>query len=538
MELSDDITRRTNRLLLIVLALALIAGTGLITYHATGTPTHTIDSYFYLSKAKQLAAGEGLTTTWNNGIDAKYFPGYSVILAPSFLFVDSYVPVQVLCYLLCAALLYLVAREMEFPLAERMLAVIAFAVNPIVIKWLSVPMAEGAATALCLLSACLFLRAARQGSLGAMYLACLVGGGAVLVRAESLFLLAVFGLVVLADKKSFTWRGGGAAPLVAGLALLAAPLAAYMIQLRVRAGEASAYIGEFEDTFLHFDIITNIAYNVWVPFGLMHKAIFSPDLAGSPGFGGAALTTGLAGAAWLLLGGLVFAAGLALSVTGRLGGGSRAAGLLFIAYAVVHALWYYRYERFMLMAVPLAALVWAGAARRILGRIGSGTGSGGAGLRRISALMLLLFAAAGLFLGHRFSVHHRVELQKDTAWLEFQDIANVVNTLNEGSRSAILTDLGPHLAYYIDAHTYLDSGHGNYWQRAFAPDRTLEEIKASGIGLIVTTSTFDEWIDEHKIPVDAKKVFEPLDAWPDAPADTPAGVRIESVRIIKYSPPE
>jgi len=508
MKATGEIGQNPDRLLWLVLALALTAGSCIIVYHAIHTPTYTIDSYFYLSKAEQLAEGQGLRTTWNDGIDAKFFPGYSIVLALSFLLTDSYIPMQIICYLMCAVFLYLLTKELDVEPVERLLTVTAFAVNPIVIKWLSLPMTEGLATALSILSVYLFLRAIKHERRTPILVACMVGGIATIVRVESLFLLAVFGLL------AFPYRKKLSRPvLLAGAALFVFPLLAYWIQLMIRAGEGPAYIEEFRRTFLRSDIIKNFAYNVWAPFGFMHKSIDFRDSAKL------AVATVSAGAIWLLLGGLVFVGGLIFSIPGRLGSRLRAIGFLFLAYAMIHSLWYYRYERFMLMAVPLAAMLWAGAAREFFRSIGL------SGKRQLRYLMLLqlLLAAAGLFFGNQFSRHHRTALQEDTSWLGFQHIAETVNTLNEESRAAVLTDLGPHLAYYVDAHTYLDTEHGNFWQRAFPPERTLEKMENLKIGFVVTAKAFDQWIEEHKIGAGGREMFEPLEG------------QVNGALIIKYS---
>jgi hypothetical protein len=123
----------------------------------------------------------------------------------------------------------------------------------------------------------------------------------------------------------------------------------------------------------------------------------------------------------------------------------------------------------------------------------------------------VLIAASGLYLGNQYTRRHRAALQEDTSWLRFQEIASSVNALNEGSGAAVLTDLGPHLAYHLDAHTYLDTEYGNYWRRAFALEHTFDELSRLGIRLITTKGTFDQWVDEHNIPPEAKQMFTPLD---------------------------
>lgn len=496
----------------LVLTLALALGSFVILYHAAHMSTYTIDSYFYLSKAKQLAGGQGLRTTWNDGVDTKYFPGYSIVLAFSFLLGGSYVPVQVVSYLLCAALLLSIMRELEFGPAERTLAATALAVNPIVVKWLSVPMAEVAALTLALLSVSLFLAFTKTKRYPLLFAACMVGGVAAITRVESLFLLVLFGAMIIPARKTVSWPR-----LLAGAALFLLPLLAYWVRLRSAGAEGPAYLKEFRGTFLRFDLLKNFAYNVWAPFGFQRQPL--RHLGTMPFFSVAALAGAFAGAIWFGLGELFFLLGLAWSLLGRLGHKVRAAGLLFLAYALLHSFWYYRYERFMFTAVPLAAIVWAAAVHKIFLFV-KGKREGG---WWVLILAQLLVAATGLYWGNHYSSLHRMELREDTSRLDFQDIAAAVNALNQ-ERSAVLTDLGPHLAYYLDAHTYMDTDHGNYWHRAFPPERTLEEMNRLGIGFVVTGKDLDEWLEGRAIPSDARGRFKD------------AGGPVEGASIAQYTP--
>jgi hypothetical protein len=135
-----------------------------------------------------------------------------------------------------------------------------------------------------------------------------------------------------------------------------------------------------------------------------------------------------------------------------------------------------------------------------------------------------LLAAGGLYFGNLYSARHAQALRQDTAWLSFKDIAQSVNALNSASRAPALTDLGPHLAYYVDAHTYLDTEHGNYWHRAFPPERAIEEMNRLGIRFVVTRKRLDKWLDEHHIPPEARQRFEVVKS------------AAHDVSIIKYSP--
>jgi hypothetical protein len=356
----DETRQSPGKSVLLILILTLIVGAVCVVYSAARTPTYPIDSYFYLSKAAELAEGHGLRTNWNDGVDTKYFPGYSIVLAFSFLFTDSFIPAQLVSYLLCAILIFRIAGELGLDAIERTLIVTAFAANPIVIKWFALPMAEGSALALSLLSVCLFLRFVYGRRYGLLFAACAIGGFAAITRAEALFLLAVFAMIALPERRDLS-----APRLLAGVALFALPPLLYWMQLRFGPSGGSAYVGEFWQSFSPVGSLKNLAYNVWAPFGLMHSFGLARGATTLPDSVGPLPAFILAGALWLFLGQGIFFCGLALSFSGKLSPRAKAAGLLFVVYAVTHSLWHYKYERFMLMAIPLAAIVWATAIRAI-----------------------------------------------------------------------------------------------------------------------------------------------------------------------------
>jgi len=440
----EETRQSPGKLVWLILIGALIVGSGCVVYNSARTPTYPIDSYFYLSKAAALAEGHGLRTNWNDGVDTKYFPGYSIVLAFSFLFTESFIPAQLVSYLLCAILIFRIAKELGLEEIERILIVTAFAANPIVIKWFALPMAEGSALALSLLSVYLFLQFVYRRRYGLLFAACAIGGFAAVTRAEALFLLAVFAMIALPERRDLS-----APRLLAGVAVFALAPLLFWAQLKFGSSGGSAYVGEFWQSFSLVGSLKNLAYNVWAPFGLMHSFGVARGATNLPDSVGLLPAFILAGALWVFLGQGIFFCALALSLLGKLGPRAKAAGLLFVIYAVTHSLWHYKYERFMLMAIPLAAIVWAAAVRAIsqseraqkMGRYG------------FIVIVQLLIAASGLYLGAQYTRRHRAALQEDTSWLRFRDIASSVNVLNEGSGAPVLTDLGPHLAYHIDAHT-------------------------------------------------------------------------------------
>ncbi len=503
-----DPFRLQRSALALVTILTCLVGAMVIIEQAGQTATYTIDSYFYLSKAKQIANGDGPTTSWNDGIDSKYLPGYSYILSVCYLLGKPFVFMNVALYVVCALSLFAVARECDLQ-SGTYLGCAAFLASPVVIKWFSLPMAESAALALSLISLVCFMRYVLTGRYASLFLAGAAAGFAIVTRVESAFLFPIFFLLIFTNRAH-----AKALPLLAGAVLAALPPLLYWIWLRANAGESPAYFEEFRSTVLRTDVFANFAYNVWVPFGFMHWPIRSVEAAAQEA------ATIVAGVAWLSVGQLIFLGGLLFSLFGKLGAKIRAVSLLFLAYAFLHSFWYYRYERFMLMAVPLAAIIWAAAVGAALEIIPI---SKQKRLWLMAAIQVLI-AISGIYLGQFFSSRHIAELQKDTGWIPFHHVASVVNSLNRPARSPVLTDLGPHLAYHIESHTYLDTQHGNYWRRAFQPEETLENLNMLGIRFVVTKRSFSEWLKEHDIPSDKYGRFRNV------------AVPAQGIYVIEYAP--
>ena len=72
-----------------IVAVLVAAAASLLVFTATRASVYTIDSYFYLAKARSLVTGRGFHVPWNDGVDRKFFWGYSIALAlPLALFGD------------------------------------------------------------------------------------------------------------------------------------------------------------------------------------------------------------------------------------------------------------------------------------------------------------------------------------------------------------------------------------------------------------------------------------------------------------------
>jgi len=338
-----------------------------------------------------------------------------------------------------------------------------------------------------------FLRFMRTRQHVLLIVACLLGGFAVVTRMEAAFLFFLFILLMYPERHSVT-----PVAAVTGAALFFLPLCIYWVTVRNVTGGEPAYFGEFTSSVGVGGFVKNTVYNIWAPFGLMQVEPFTGLGTTLP----QKAVRCFAGLTWLLTGGLIFLAGLLLGIGKRLGPRVRTAAFLFLGYALIHALWYYRYERFMLLVLPIAAFIWASCVFQLANVLQGKTG------RRVVFIIQSVLVLSGLMLGYIFSSFHAGLLRKEADDLHFSEIARTLNEMNGETKQAFLTDLGPHLAYYLDAHSFMDDHHGNYWQRAFPLDDTMDSLERLGIGFIVTRQDMSQWMAQHKIPAEKSEHFE------------------------------
>jgi hypothetical protein len=325
--------------------LALLAAANVVAVRGVALGTIPIDGSYYVAKAMSLGETGALRVPWGNGIDAKFLPGLSILLALplrwfglpwGWLLVEA-------ASLVAAALLTarLAARLGVSPRAARAAAV-AFAVDPLVVKWGSVPYAELPALALTLAGVELAFRALearRRAPLELAAAACV--GAAAATRLEAM--LALPFLVAISCARRRASAGAAAAALTIVIAVL--PLGAHIDWLHAQGIEPGslAYVEEFRRNFR----VDRLFENGLVMFReVAHATPPTSALADvEPVARGALIALGLLGL-------------VAAAVRARLL--CAAAGLLLV-YPWVHALWYFVDGRFMLFVWPVgAALVGAG----------------------------------------------------------------------------------------------------------------------------------------------------------------------------------
>lgn len=330
-----------------ILAFFAARGVLLIFVHGPATPALPADAYFYLSKAENLIAGRGLTTYWNDGLDRKFFPMNSVVLAPFSLlkaaFPAYWVIASSLYYLLTAAVLWKLVRRIEPSIPVGFVALLLWLANPNVLLWHSVPYAEGLATLLLWGSVLIALPDWRTCHPVRFAMASLLAGCALAARAEAAFIAAVVAVELIVSVR----RGGFAAipwpRLALGGALFLLPLTIWLLSLPPTADSSRiSYLGEFQQRFAWQQITHNL--NV-LAGSLLYETNLRPE------------------APWRIItmvaGSRFFPVLIGVALAGGLGSKGRWLVLTLAAYLLSHALWHYAYGRFNLLVLPVAVYLFA-----------------------------------------------------------------------------------------------------------------------------------------------------------------------------------
>ena len=325
-----------------LLGLALAGAAGIVAVRGAALGTIPIDSSYYVAKAISLGETGALRVPWGSGVDAKFLPGLSILLA---------LPLRWLGlpwgWLLVEAASLVAAGGLTARLVVRLggssraayAAGVAFAVDPLVLQWGAVPYAELPALALTLAAvelACLASEARRRVTLPCM--AALCAGAAAATRVEATLALPLLAWL------AWTRRHRTADAMLV-IVVAALPLGAHIGWLHAHGvgPGALAYVEEFRRHFRGQRVLENgLAM-------LRHVAHATPPMSG-------------------LIGVEVVArcALIALGLLGLVTAARRARRLLLatavlVVYPWVHALWHFVDGRFVLFVWPLgAALVGVG----------------------------------------------------------------------------------------------------------------------------------------------------------------------------------
>jgi hypothetical protein len=426
--------------------LCVAAGALLVASLGARTEVFTIDSYYYLAKARSLMEGLGLSVPWNDGVDRMFFWGYSLALSvPVTLFGEA-------GFIYLAAALhaftgYSVARLVRLlPLspAARTGVVALVMTNAIALWWATVPMSEVLLVALATRAALhglSFREGARGGALHALA-AALFGGLALFTRAEGV--LCGVALLILCGPRLLRERR--VALFVLCALLFCGPELVHVSYLRAHAlaGKAASNYLEVIKAHLHdIHFLEATWAHLRAPFWTIFRLDTEPWLYARhfPQW----LTSAQSALSFVYLAALFFAL-----VSGLVRRGFAffcAAGI--VLYACLHAFWFYNYERFDYLAVPAAALVLAWAADRA---------SLVAPARLRTAALCLFFGLAAAIsgaYGTRVSQMHAERLKMHQQGRDYRALGKAASAANPKGRP-IVTDLGPYLAWYVNGHAFFD----------------------------------------------------------------------------------
>ncbi len=455
------------RIIAWAISLILLVGGGLfasiITWQngRSAPPGFPVDCYVYLTKAESLISGRGLSVNWGDGIDRKFFPGYSLYLAPFALMGGNggayWIPANLLACGMLLFFLWKLTRYLGFTSLWRLVILLAVLSNVVLLSWIFLPYAEILSTALALAAWCVAIhpRDYRRPVFRWLFSGLLLGA-AFMTRPEAGIYLPF--LILSSDKTGWRERFRPAV-----LILLWMPLLFLCWYATLQGGKQEdkglAYVGMLQEhhikgrqildnfqTYVHLLFSRNIGSNFYKWLGLVKLYIWQ----------------------------FVLVAGL-LGFLGRVA--MRESGVLLI-YALLHSFWPYFAERYLILVLPLAAIVLI----RGLQFIAT------AGLFRtsyslfIGILLLIFWIETGYDMGKKGQEHVLEYILNDipTA-LSHGEVARMAGESLPEQR-VILTDGGPMTAYYFPGeHVYFSHGSPPDYYADIRPQSARADLKHLGI---------------------------------------------------------
>lgn len=294
------------------------------------------DAYYYMGTARSLASGAGYF--WRGSPHTRFYPGYPAVtsLLARFLEVDvaatllaagAWAATAVACYFLASRL---VGR------AAGVAAALALLYHPVGIEWTSVPMSEGLFAFFVMLALAAAVETSRANRPGVLALGWASAGLAAVTRFEGLLLVPVLTTVNwwccrsgrrTSPSTRRTPLGHAAlADIGAGIAAFVVLVASWTLWRATHSGSQVSYLSELRQG-LEFDpsfYVSRFWFYIWPA----HRH---------------ALLTAAAYLGWVVL----------------WRRNRRAAAVLVswpLFLAAFHSLWYYRYHRFVVPALPVMAL--------------------------------------------------------------------------------------------------------------------------------------------------------------------------------------
>jgi hypothetical protein len=346
-----------EKIVFLIAAVAVVVATFMAARLALSARTGTVDSYYYFARTADLNDGANLAGTRINwgpeGVDRKFFPGYPE-LQHSLTFGSqperSWRSLSVFLVLVDGVLLGFAFRRLGLSFFASCAAVAMFETHSIPLRWMTMPMAEGAALLyLCLSAIALPAREDRHPVAYVRFLvACLLGGMAILCRAEASYISAALGLVGCAR---LVKRPGWLPVAAAGAVLGILPFAYWVTSLPPAAAGQSRlhYVNEFLQMFSWRDtvgsegaqggVIDNFGRS-WLHvvrnFGRNPFDPHTPEIAALLGL-------------WVV----IYCGSVLFSAFGFGGKLAQRYAIVFIGFIVFRSFWYYPYDRFLITGLPI-----------------------------------------------------------------------------------------------------------------------------------------------------------------------------------------
>ncbi|MBI3820183.1 MAG: hypothetical protein HY286_15925 [Planctomycetes bacterium] len=323
------------------------------------TRTGTVDSYYYFARAAALNDGLSLKDTRINwgleGVDRKFFPGYPLLL--HWLSLGSqpdrvWRSASVLFVLLDSILLGFALRRIGLSFFAACAATAMFVSHPVPIRWMSMPMAEGGALFyLCLAAIALPVR---DDDIKIAYprflISCLLGGMAILCRAEASYPAACIGLLGLA---AFYKKPGWLIAAGAGMFMGIAPFAYWVSSLppSTVAGQSRLhYVNEFFEMFSWRDVANDDQSRGGVIDNFARSWMHITYNWGRVPFIQARPESMAIRAVWIIF----FGFGILAAALDLVGKQAQRFAIAFVGFIVFRSFWYYPYDRFLITGLPIA----------------------------------------------------------------------------------------------------------------------------------------------------------------------------------------
>ncbi|MFN0207985.1 MAG: hypothetical protein ACKVS6_16895 [Planctomycetota bacterium] len=467
---------------------AVAAGALIIILRSAALETIPIDGCYYLPKAESLAETGKLRVPWGTGIDTKFFPGLSILFAPFIKFFGlrfGWIPVEVFCYIGAAWLVALTARRIGAGAIGASAAAIAFATDPLIIKWASVPYAEIPAAFFTLASIEFTFRArSLPNRFPAELLASLALGVAGMMRVEAFIALPV--LLAIAFSGRAAGRGVLSAISIFAIAML--PIAAHV---SVMAGLDVApsrlhYVEEFIRNFSWDKYQTNLFTFLQELAHVVPSSKMSL-IADFPGW------LSIAYAAARIAVAILGAAGIVILLMGRARVAAAIAFSLLLLFTFGHALWHYGDARFLVIMwiVPCAA---AGATVEVLFEKMKIAG----GALAAAVFIILLIAGNGV------ARAHAGEWERTTRGSARELAARIDTLVSPAAEGLYQFDemykpraaAGPFVAMWRKAPARFCYRLDNFFEADTEPSAAPSLLK-SGNRFVITNLRFGDWLNRY-----------------------------------------